>query len=409
MVEVVEEMNLDVEVNPTTYDFIKNSNARKTHLYGSAGSGKSWAIGQHLIINKMFGEHDIRIIVVRKTGPSLTRSAWTLVKDLFKKYNLPYEVNNTTKTITCGSNEMIFLALDDPLKLKSIEKINYVWAEEADELYKDDYLQLGLRCRGFNPNNKNQLYFSYNPVFRGFNKYLKDISLNPPDGTIVQHSTYLDNVFLSEDEIREIEDLRESDQTYWTIYGEGRWATPKNIIYSNWDIIPAEKWPEIRNIGYGLDFGYNAPTALIEIGTRENEAWERELLYEKKLTNTELIEKLHQLIPDRRKIIVADCAQPERIEEILQAGFNIWPCSKGPSSIKIGIDRVKRFKIHVHSSSANLVEEKQTYKWKEDYNGDALDAPVDYNNHLLDAERYYIGEIKFDGVPEFIIIGNYLG
>jgi len=398
---------INIQVNPYTYDFVRNAVARKVHLYGSAGSGKSWSIAQHLIINKMFGEHDIRIIVVRKTGPSLTRSAWTLVKDLFKKYNLPYEKNETSKTIYCGTNEIIFLALDDPLKLKSIEKINYIWAEEADELFRDDYMQLGLRCRGFNPNGDNQLYFSYNPVFRGFNKYLKDISINPPDNTVVQHSTYKNNLFLSQAEIDEIESLRSTDQTYWTIYGEGKWATPRNLVYSNWDIIPADEWPEIRNIGYGLDFGFNAPSALIEVGIRENETWEKELLYERKLTNNDLITKLCELIPDRRRIIVADSAQPERIQEILQAGFNIWPCSKGPSSIKIGIDRVKRFKTHIHADSKNLIDEKQTYKWKEDYNGEALDAPVDYNNHLMDAERYYIGELKFDGIPEFIVLGTY--
>lgn len=399
-------------VNPKQYNFLLNTTKRKNHEYGSAGSGKSWSFAQFFIFEKMLKEHDIRFIITRKTGPALSKSAWLLMQDLLHHYDVPFDKNTTDRLLTVGSNEMYFVPLDDPNKLKSFEKINYIWAEEATELFKADYIQLGLRCRGHNPNGPNALYFSYNPVLLPHNKYLKDITVNPPKDTAVLHTTYKDNAFLEQDYIDEIEGLEGQDGTYWQIYGLGLWATLKNLIYTNWDVIPAEQWlgltHMIRNIGYGLDFGFNEPTALVELSVKEDHVFERELLYERKLTNTELIERLKQLIPDRRRIIVADCAQPERIQEILQAGFNIWPCSKGPSSIKIGIDRVKRFQVHVHGDSTNLIEEKETYKWKEDLAGDPLDVPVDYKNHLLDGERYYLGEVKFDAVSEFVVIGNYM-
>lgn len=399
----------DVVVNPKTFDFLRQSRKRKNHEFGSAGSGKSWSIGQFLIIDKLFGEHDIRIIVTRKTGPALTKSAWLLTLDLLKKYELPFAKNVTDRMISVGSNEMFFVPLDDPNKLRSFEKVNYIWAEEATELTRADYLQLGLRCRGDNPNGPNALYFSYNPVALPHNKYLQNITINPPKDTAVLHSTYKDNAFNSAEYIAEIEGLQEQDETYWKIYGLGLWAVPENMVYTNWDVLPFSEWPKsIQNIGYGLDFGWNAPTALIEIGVTEDDAFERELLYERKLTNTDLIERLRLLIPDRRRPIVADSAQPERIEEIRLAGFNIFPCSKGKSSVKVGIDRVKRMRCHVLATSVNLIEEKSGYKWREDINGDPIDVPVDYKNHLMDAERYYLGEIRYDTVPSIIIVGNYL-
>jgi len=37
--------------------------------------------------------------------------------------------------------------------------------------------------------------------------------------------------------------------------------------------------------------------------------------------------------------------------------------------------------------------EKKGYKWKEDKNGNVLDEPVKFNDHAMDAERYYLGEV----------------
>ncbi len=410
-----EELTIDMMVNPKTYNFCRDCKKRKLHLYGSAGSGKSWSIAQSLIVEKMLNEYDIRTVVTRKTGPALMKSAWLLVLDLLKAHNIPFDLNITDRLIRIGSNEMYFVALDDPEKLKSFEKINYIWVEETTELFWDDYKQLGLRCRGHNPNGINQLIFSYNPILKPHNKYLRKITENPPENTAVLHTTYHDNAFLDPEYIAEIEALKEEDETYWLIYGLGKWAVVKNMIYTNWDIIPANEWDyeAWRNVGYGLDFGFNAPSALVEIRIKENkgilETFERELLYERKLTNAQVIERLEEAIPNkyRGRIIVADCAEPDRITEIQQAGFNCWPCSKGPHSVRIGIDRAKRFKTHICGDGTNFIDEISDYKWKEDFNGDPLDIPVDFNDHLMDARRYYLGEIRFEEIPEFVVIGEY--
>jgi hypothetical protein len=44
---------------------------------GGAGSGKSIAIVQELV-ERMLTEDDIRVLVVRKTGPSLTTTTWQM-------------------------------------------------------------------------------------------------------------------------------------------------------------------------------------------------------------------------------------------------------------------------------------------------------------------------------------------
>ncbi|MCK5017700.1 MAG: PBSX family phage terminase large subunit, partial [Candidatus Peribacteraceae bacterium] len=361
----------EVKVVGKHYNFLLKTEKRKNHLWGSAGSAKSWSVAQYLIFEIMCKAQDVRIIVTRKTGPALSKSAWLLVQDLLKRYEIPFQINKTDKVIFIGTNEMYFVALDDPDKLRSFERINYVWAEEAAELFHQDYMQLGLRCRGENKHGKNRLFFTYNPTLKPWNGYLKKITEQVPADTGVLHSTWRDNPFLPEEYLQELALLKDQDETYYQIYSEGKWASAQNLVYDNWEIIT--KWPDFLNAGgYGLDFGYNAPTALLKCGfdPEMTTLYVKELLYERLLTNQSLIEnRLPNLIDDRIRPIVADCAAPEKIQEILDANYNIFPCSKGKSSIKIGIDRVKRYRMKILKGSTNLQDELNIYKWREDATG----------------------------------------
>jgi len=394
---------IEVQHNRKTYEFLLQSDKRINLMFGGAGSGKSTSLAQFFLLEKLYKEHNIRILITRKTRPALKKSCWLLMNDLLTKYDLPgHIINKTDLIITVGNNQAFFTSLDDVEKIKSFEKINYIWCEEATENSKDDFIQLGLRCRGANPNGTNKLYFSFNPIDE--QSFLKEKVENPDKNTAVNHSTYLDNRFVEQDYIDVLTGLENEDITYYKIYNKGIWASPENIIYKNWDTV--EEFPEnCDEIGYGLDFGYNHPTVLMKIGMRDNEVYEEELLYQTKLTNTDLIEELKLLIPNKNKVIIADCSEPQRIQEIANAGFNIFPCTKGKDSVKIGIDRVKRFKIHITKGSVNHIKEKQGYKWKQDKNGNVLDEPVKFKDDSQDAERYYLGEVSMEE-PMVIRIGE---
>ena len=380
---------INVTPNEKTYSFLKDSRKRVNILYGSAGSGKSWSIAQFLLFEKFYKERNIRMLMIRKTRPAIKKSIWLLMNDLVKKYDMPLDdINKSDLTLTFGTNQMFFVPLDDPEKLKSFEKINYIWGEEATELTRDDYLQLGLRCRGENTNGKNALYYSFNPVDE--HSFWKPFTEEPLPNMAVNHSTYKDNAFLDDDYVESIESLQEQDETYWKIYGQGIWASPEHQIYGHWDEV--EEFPDNCDVGYGLDFGYNAPTALIKIGMKDEEAYFDETIYQTKLTNTDLIALLKQNNVDPGDEIVADCAEPQRIEEIYNAGFNIKPAIKGKDSVRAGIGKVKSIKCHVTKASANLIAERNTYKWKVDKNGIVLDEPVRFKDHGLDGLRYYLSE-----------------
>ncbi|MBO7605362.1 MAG: terminase large subunit, partial [Elusimicrobiaceae bacterium] len=113
-----------------------------------------------------------------------------------------------------------------------------------------------------------------------------------------------------------------------------------------------------------------------------------EVLYQSGLTNSALTEKLKILLKDQEsKTIYADAAEPSRIAEIATSGLNIKPAQK---NVLNGIMSVKSDNFFITQSSTNLIKELQTYSWKSDINGNILEEPVKFNDHLLDALRYAI-------------------
>ena len=360
---------------------ISQSDKRINLLVGGAGSSKSYSVAQW-IIQKAYSEPNMRILVTRKTLPSLRITAYRLILDLLNQYNLPFRLNKSELVVTTPDNtEILFKSLDEPEKIKSAE-FNYIWVEEATEITIDDYRQLNLRLR--RPNDTvNQMYLSFNPISRLNWIYLELVDKPNPD-IIVFKSTYRDNPFLSEEYIQQLLDLINQDENYYKIYTLGEWGILKDVIYSNYNII--DQLPgNPDEIIYGVDFGYNNPSTIVEIYIKDNEYYLRERLYMSKLTNNQLIEYMEKLILDKGNLIYADTAEPARIDEICKQGFICYPSDK---EVKDGIDFVKRHRLHITGDSVNLIKEIGGYKYKENKDGMVLDEPVKFNDHLMDAMRY---------------------
>jgi len=396
-------MDIEVKRIKKFTEFLNTTTKRINILYGSAGSGKSHRMAQHFI-EKLYREENKRFLVLRKTLPALRITAYKLILELLKEYNLPHKLNKSEMLVTYKDNEMLFKSLDDPEKIKSYEG-NYLWIEEATELSHDDFLQLNLRLRRKN-DKKNQMFLTLNPIsaLHWIKTRLVDVDR---DDVALMHSTYKDNKFLSPEYVAELENLQEQDENYYKIYALGEWGILKDIIYTNWQPIPLKDYPkddDVDEIIYGLDFGYNNPSALLEIKIKDNVYYERELLYETGLTNSDLIAKANDLIPDKNRPLYADSAESDRIEEFRRDGFNVYGADKGKGSVKDGIDFVKRQDIRITNDSVNLIKEKQSYKYREDKDGNVIDEPVKFADHLMDAERYAIKTHANAVTPQIVIL-----
>ena len=138
-----------------------------------------------------------------------------------------------------------------------------------------------------------------------------------------------------------------------------------------------------------MDWGYaNDPTALVLVYLDGDDLYVEELLYQTRMTNTDIADELRRLGLDRRAEIIADSAEPKSIDELHRMGFNIKPSKKGPDSVRIGIDLMRRYRLHVREEDVNAQKEFRNYKWMTDKNGKVLNQPVDAFNHIVDAVRY---------------------
>lgn len=368
--------------------FRDHPRARTFVIYGGAGSGKSVAVAQH-ICRMMIEQKDVKILVTRKTLPSLKITAYQLIKDIFAEWGIVPRTNKTDHYMILGSNKIFFKSIDDPEKIKSAE-FNYAWVEEATEITKEDYMQIRLRLRRANrdPTRQNQIYLTFNPI-DAHHWLIEDLVEGPRNPrTVINHSTYKDNPFLPAEYVEELEGLINQDENYYRIYTLGVPGVLEGLIYKNYTIEepPTQVGLFVMDAdAIGLDFGFNNQTAMVAIRYYEGEFYIKELFYKSGYTNSDLIAWMKANLPNKSIPIYADAAEPDRIEDIARAGFNCWPAKK---EVVPGIDYIKAQKLHITPESVNVIKEIRNYKWGETRDKKTLDEPVKYMDHAMDAMRY---------------------
>jgi len=381
------------------FEWLTKTDRRINFLIGGRDSTKSWSIALHLLINKFFKEEDKRILVVRKTMKAVRKSCFQLFLDFLIKYDCYkyVNINRTELEITRkdgSTNSILCAGLDDVEKLKSIEQGNYIWIEEAIDILFRDYLNLDILMRR-KTDGINQMFASLNPM-SALSWIKTEIVDKPDDDIAIHYSTIDDNPFASDVDRKRLDRLKDKDLNLYKIFRLSEWGVLENIIYDRWQTFNKVKFKDevkyindkkVDDITYGLDFGFSNESVLAEINWIENDFIAHELLYQKGLTNTELIERVKKLIPEelRYREIYADPSEPDRINEFYNAGFNIHKAKK---DVLFGIDFCKTHLLGVTSESVNGIKELQSYKRREDKDGNVMEEPVKFNDHFCDAMRY---------------------
>lgn len=361
------------------YEALENDNIRFILNQGGSRSSKTYSICQLLILTALL-KPKTSISIVRKSFPALRGSVMRDMIDLLKELNLYSErQHNKTDNRFMFDNEssIEFFSVDDSQKLRG-RKRDILWANEGNELDYEDFLQLNLRT-------VQKLIFDFNPSDNDSYLY----QLLERDNSILIKSTYKDNPFLAIDQVKEIEELINTDENFYKIYALGEKPIPTTRIYSHFklvDEIPNDNW----DIWYGLDFGHTHPSALIKVYNRENVYYVEELLYKSFLTSGDLVNLINTLSVDKNHLIYADWARPEIIEDLRRAGYNMKEATK---EVKAGIDSVKSSQINILKTSTNIWNEFRKYSWKTRGN-EILEEPVKLYDDCLDALRYAIHSAK---------------
>ncbi len=371
--------------------YLKNINSTKKIKINRGGtrSTKSYSICQLIVvwlltgrIGNRFDERGI-FSIVRKFLPSLRSSALRDFTEILEETGMFHMVQNNKSNLEFkyGNRIVEFFSVDKETKLRG-RKRDHLFVDEANEINKIEWQQLLFRTTG-------DIYLALNPSepTHFIKTELEDLRQHEQGDVDVIVSSYKDNPFIEESLIKEIELLEKTDPSLWRVYGNGEWGAIEGLIFNNFK--PCDQvLGEV--IGYGLDFGYTIdPTALVEVRKNEGELFVNTLIYERGLTNQDISIKMKELGVNIFKPIIADSAEPKSIEELYRDGWrNIAGAKKGRDSIRNGIDILKRYNVNYLAGDI-ISKEIMTYKFRQDKNGGLQEEPVDFNNHSLDALRYF--------------------
>jgi len=369
-------------------------------ISGGRASGKSTNIAAYFVM-KLMGDDYFRGVIARYTQRALTTSIYRDIIDLITDWGLTSylevkgdEIKNTRNDNMIITHSMKLQEGTMTARGKGLARVSHLLVDEATELPSEqEYIKLidSFRTKGI----ERKIFLLFNPtskthwIFRRF--YTPDGQPHPKWGMDhgFIHTTYFDNYDnLDPKKMDEWERAKYDDPEYYTHHILGQWSDiGEGQVYKNWKF----DWqpdPEAEII-YGVDFGFASdPCAVIEVRKRGKRLWLQELTYASGLTNTDLAQILEDKGVPKTATIYADSAEPKSIEELKRLGYrNIRSATKGPDSIRAGINKVREFEVHVNPESKNLIEEYQFYSYKQ-----GTDKPLDDHNHLLDALRYALSK-----------------
>lgn len=409
-------MAINLEINPDVFNpiYLKhqlNNNNRYQIYFGGSSSGKSFSLAQRTVLDVFKGNRNY--LIVRNVQSTLKRSCLNEITKAISNFKLNeyFQVNKTDMIITCKLNnkQILFCGLDDVEKVKSITPIDGVitdiWVEEATETDYKAVKQLDKRLRGKSKVVK-RLTLSFNPILKDhwlyteyFDIWEDDKQYVEKDNVSILKTTYKDNKFLAEDDIKALEN--ESDKYYYEVYTLGNWGVLGAVIFKNWRV---EDFSDIENtfdnFRHGIDWGFaDDPFAYVK---SHYDRMRRKLYICDEIEAVGLLNREAAPLVSKkanRDLVICDNASPKDIAEFSDLRINAVSARKGAGSIEYGIKFLQGLEIIIHPRCQNFKNEINKYKYKEDKNGNILPIAVDKDNHLIDALRYSLeNDMEYGGI-----------
>ena len=382
-------------VNSAQAGFMRSS-APGVLFSGAFGAGKTLALCAKGLKYSLDCPGNFGLLC-RKTRNSMTHTTLKTFWDKVCPKELVVDVNKTEGIVhlTNGSS-IIFLGLDDPLKLGSLE-LGWVGIDEAVETTEDDWQMLEGRLRL--PGVAHQIFAATNPGRPSHYLYKMFFTSRNPKYEVYQASA-LDNPTLPAD-------YRERLAAFTGIYYQrnvlGLWVGLEGLVYSNFNeavcVIPRFEIPSKWLIYSGHDFGGANPAAMFyaqDPATGYLYAW-HEYLPGGGRSIYAHVQEFKQITEGR--VVIKRNGGSHQEDEIRQ-GYTAqgWPIAEPmlSNNVAAGIQRVFDFhaynKIFVFDDLTEYLREKLSYSYKRDA-GLLTDIIEDKHRfHLMDSERSIISD-----------------
>lgn len=406
------------------FDIMKHKHSNYT-LPGGRGSLKS-SFASIMIPLLIMQYPNIHAVCFRQVGNTIQKSifaqvTWAIYKlGLDSLFKIPKNYSTPIVYLPTGQ-QIIFMGLDDPMKVKSIKLpfgyIGITWFEELDQFSGPEALRkvtqstkrggdLFWDIRTFNP-----------PISKNnwANEYADDMEFNSTDdrGLVFRTNyTMVPQEWLGDEFLYEAEDLkRKNPRAYEHEYmgiavGTGGDVFPNvaeldmnqphdvldaqgNVIYTT----PLLK--TFDNIHNGLDWGFAIdPTAFTRCYYDRNHhdlyVFAEAYLHQKR--NKEIFDYLYEEEKLLRKdeLLTCDSAEPKSIADFKAFGAFVRGADKGPDSVRYSIRWLQGLN-HIYIDRRKCpytFKEFTEYEYEQDKDGNFISAFPDENNHCIDSVRY---------------------
>lgn len=365
-------------------------------LQGSARSSKTYNVLIWLIVYCL-NHPNTRLSIVRATLPAIKGSVLVDFREILQRMGIYNErsLNKSELIYTFANGSWAeFFSTDSEQKLRG-RKRDILFVNEANELGFIEWQQLKMRTTRLS-------IIDYNPSFSDEHWICETVNQDPR--TFHSVTTYLDNPFLEQTVIDEIESLREKNQSLWQVYGLGQQAVIEGLVFKHFGICETIP-PHVRHRFIGMDFGFtNDPTAICEVALDGEALYIDEIAYRTQMLSSDIITTLREAAPKMR--IISESADPRLIQEIYRAGIDIHPVKKFPGSIEAGLAKMQEYRIIITKRSTNVAKELRNYTYRQDKDGRWLNVAIDCYNHAIDAVRYVVMEQFMAGQRRKIDLGR---
>ena len=369
---------------------------------GGRNSAKSTTIAQWIITYIM--DKPVTALVIRKVGNTLEESCYEQLKEATVQLGVETQFTFTRKplkiTFKKTGNSIIFRGADDPAKLKSIKvskfPIAIAWFEELSDFKLEEDVQTivdSVLRENLPDKLRYRIFFSYNPPKRKQHWVNKKFETQfIPDNYYIHHSTYLDNPFLSEQTIQDINNTKATNKRKydWIYLGKpiGGGIVPfDNLTFR---AIKEDEFKTFDNVREGIDWGYAVDPfayAMWHFDKTRNIIYAMHEVYGVKMSNREAYGKIRNITCST---ITADSAEPKSIAEMKELGLRIRGAKKGQGSVEYGekwLDDLTEIVIDP-KRTPNIAREFENIDYEVDRDGNLKARLEDKDNHSIDLTRY---------------------
>lgn len=401
------------------------------HMYthwifpGGRGSTKSSFVGGITIPLLVMANPDVHACCFRKVGNTIQKSIFSqVVWGIYKLgveslFHIPKTYSTPIVYLPTGQ-QIIFMGMDDPQKVKSIKLpfgyIGITWWEELDQYAGEKQMRTVLQStmRG---GDKFWNFMTFNPPIsknNWANEFTEDAEIRRTKDTIVIRNTYLDVPFdwLGPQFIEEANMLKElNPKAYEHEYLGVPVGTGGDVFPNVMELDMSKNIPILDNNGNtlyytstkaalddiynGLDWGFAIDPAAynkVAYDRRHHDVYIFEELHTHKKRNKELFDMLYEenKLLKKSELLTCDSAEPKSIADFKSYGAFARPVDKGPDSVRYSI-RWLQGCTHIFIDKYACPEtwkEFTTYEYEQDKDGNFISAFPDENNHHIDATRY---------------------